>query len=91
MRLGPLMRRSIASAAGTQLLPGTPIQLVDPELPDAPRPRGTVIGLMLDFDGENLELQAVGVRWTAHSRRRFKLDREDLFQADELGSLEIMR
>jgi len=82
------MRRSLAVATGTQLLPGTRVRFKDPEAPQPPAKRitGTVIDLSLSFDGKCLELFGVTVRWDGSTA-----DEDDSLCIDELAPLEIIK
>jgi hypothetical protein len=83
------MRRSLATAAGTQLLPGTRVRFKDREAPLPPdeRLKAVVVGLHLYFDGEALDLDAVGVAWDGLGPDNTP---EDVFQLDECDQLEIL-
>ncbi len=87
MRLSAAMRRSVAVSLDTQLLPGTRVQWKAEGL------TGRVRDVSLSFDGANLELCGVSVRWdttrvSVAPRQRGISD--DTFGADELHMLEIL-
>ncbi len=79
MRLSADMRRSIAVAAGTRLLPGTRVRWKAQGL------EGKVRDLSLSFDGKYLSLDGVTVQWD-----RLENEPDDNFCTDELHMLEIL-
>jgi len=78
LHLSAQMRRSIAVAAGTQLLPGTRVRWT------SQGHVGEVQDLSLNFDGHELTLDGVFVHWDD------PLIEADSFCADELHMLEIL-
>jgi len=79
LRLSAAMRRSLAVAAGTQLLPGTRVRWKSQGL------EGAILDLSLSFDGKNISLDGVTVEWD-----RLENEPNDTFCTDELHMLEIL-